>query len=187
MKKVLSKEDIELLSKRVQFLMSTSGLEIPGFAAFTTFSESYIYSLISKRRNLTKEASEVIGDKFDSNWELLYNIGFNIEEAVKSSDNLNRFKIENKGNDDYFTSTRKDRKLSYFIEFEIIPNHLFDTPQYVWEVNDYCKKQGREIISDKLKKALAYLVVRGKLKSQKRQIKLRNGGFGTRMVDVFYY
>lgn len=166
--------------------MTTSGLEIPGFAAFTTFSESYIYSLISKRRSLTIEASETIGVKFDSNWELLYNLGSNIEKTVKLSDSLKKFKLENKGNDDYFLSTRRNRKLSYFIEFEIIPTQLFDTPQYVWEVNEYCRNEGREIISDKLKKVLAYLVVKGKLKSQKRRIKLRNGEFGTRMVDVFY-
>lgn len=186
MKKSLTKEDIELLSKKVQYLMTSAGLEIPGFAVFTTFSESYIYSLISKRRPLTIEAAETVGSKFNTNWELLYNISSDIEAAIRNSESLKKFKIENKGNDDYFTSTRGDRKLSYFIEFEIMPGHLFDTPQYVWEISEYCKKRGREIISDKLKKTLAYLVVKGKLRSEKRPIKLRNGEFGTRMVDVFY-
>ena len=97
-----------------------------------------------------------------------------------------KVELEYKNNHEYFIDTKIDRRPSYFIEFEILNTNFFKEPKYVWEVNDICKELGKRLSSDKLKKHLGYFVKTNKLKSEKRPIKLRKGGFGERMVDVFW-
>lgn len=186
MKKLRNPDYGNAIIERLKLVMELAGLEISGFSVLTDLSESQIYSLLSGRRTLTEKVAIRIGESLGFNGLMIFNLQQDIPEGIKRSDNLKKFSLKYKDNHEYFIDTKIDRKPAYFLEFEVLSTNFFNKPKYVWEVNDFCKELGRKFISDKLKKYLNYFVTISKLKSEKRPIKLRKGGFGQRMVDVFW-
>ena len=166
------------VAKRIEKLMALSGLEISGFAEFTDVSESHIYAILNVTRDLT-------GGFNLEGWQIL-KLNYKIPQKIKDSKLLNNFYVENKDVPSFFTSTRPKRKDSHFIEVELLSTNFFNKPVYVWEVRDICAEANKKYTSKRISQILNYLVDIKKLKKTKKQIKLRNGGYGNRMVDVFF-
>jgi plasmid maintenance system antidote protein VapI len=176
----------EKISQRVQELMDAAGLEVPGFADYLTISDSHLYAILNGTRDLTEDVAEKIGAAFDLKGSQILRINYRIPKSIKKSNSLNNFCVENKDVVSYFKSTRSERKDSYYIENELYNTDLFDSPVYIWEVKEHCLDAGREYTSKKLSQILKYMVDRKMLKSKKKRLKLRNGEYGERMVDVFF-
>jgi len=176
----------EKISQRVQSLMNASGLEVPGFADYLSISESHLYAILNGRRDLTEDVAEKIAAAFNLKGSQVLRINYRIPKSIKKSNSLNNFCVENKNVESYFKSTRSERKDSYYIENDLYNTDLFDSAIYIWEVKEYCLGMGRKYTSKRLSQILRYMVDRKLLKSKKKKLKLRNGGYGERMVDVFF-
>lgn len=166
--------------------MEKIGLEIPGFAVFIDRSESHIYSLLNGRREVTSDIALDIGNKLGFDGLRIFKLNQELPAGIENTPFLNNFKRQYRDNPEFFTSSKGERRVSHFIQFELINTDLFDTPKYVWEINEVCVLHGRTLESDVLSKHLKYFVKRGFLRSEKRPIKLRDGTFGVRLVDVFF-
>jgi plasmid maintenance system antidote protein VapI len=171
---------------RVRGILEMAGLEILGLSVLTGLSESHVYSLLSGRRSLTEDVALVIGESLNFDGRIIFNLNIDIPESIKKSINLKKFRLRFKDNKEYFIDTKIERKPSHFVEHEVVGSDFLNEPKYVWEINEYCSKHGKDYTSDKLKKYLGYFAKTGKLNSKKASIKLRNGAFGNRMVDVFW-
>lgn len=59
--------------------------------------------------------------------------------------------------------------------------------KYLSEIREYCENNlNKEFNNDQLSKALQYTVKQGLLKSEKKALKLKNGNYGVRQVDVYF-
>jgi plasmid maintenance system antidote protein VapI len=185
MPKKNNSEYAKAISERIKKIMVLSGLEIAGFAEFTSVSESHIYAIVNGTRDLTGDVADKIGIGFNlKGWQIL-KLNYQITSRIKKSKLLNNFIDENKTVPGYFIQTRNKRKDSNFIEFDLLNDDLFNDHVYVWEVRNACLSRDKKYTSKRISQILNYLVTKRKLKSEKRPIKLKNGGYGTRMVDTF--
>jgi plasmid maintenance system antidote protein VapI len=175
-----------LIAERIKLIMKIAGLEILGLSKITSISDSHIYSLLRGRRNLTDEVADRLGKALDFDGQIIFKLNKEIPTSISKSMNLSKFKLAYKLNEEYFLDARIDRKGRAFIEYELLTTTLFDHPVYAWEVKLACKEQKRNYSSNEIIGYLKYFVVRKLLKSEKRPIKKRNGGFGNRLVDVFW-
>ena len=171
---------------RLEELMELTGLERPGFAKFVGVSENHLYSLISGRRRLTEKLANEIGKKLEFDGYKIMRQTTEFPDKIKRSKALREFYSNYKDNPEYFISTKIGRKTSHFIESELFPTGIFNSPAYVWEVKDKCKMLKKELTSDEISKHLKYFVKKGMLMSEKRRIKRRDGKEGKRIVDVFW-
>jgi plasmid maintenance system antidote protein VapI len=175
-----------LISERILLLAKNSGLTITGLSEITKVSESHIYALINGNKKLKGDIAEKLGKPFKlQGWQLL-RLDFEIPGNFNKSADLISFKKEFKGNIEYFYETKNQDKASHFIENEYLNNSIFDEPVYLWEIIESLKRIDKPYSSKVLSQILHYLVSKNKLLSEKRLLKLKNGGFGTRMVDVFW-
>ncbi len=186
MKKGESKEYKDHISSRVSELLEHSGLEIEGFAEYLHISASHMYALLNGTRELTEEIANRIGSAFDITGANILRANYRIPKKLGKSKELNNFYDKNKSVKSYFRNTRLERKDSYFVENEIRNSNLLDQPTYIWELKEYCESKGRKYSSKQLSQILNYMVIRKILKKKKKPLKLRDGEYGNRMVDVFY-
>jgi plasmid maintenance system antidote protein VapI len=177
---------LALLSERVLLLLKNSGLTITGLSEITNISESHIYALINGNRTLTETIANQLGRPFKlQGWQLIrldYEIPNNFDKVA----NLINFRKEFTGNFEYFSETKNNTKTSYFIEYEFLKYPIFNQPVYLWEIIENLNSIEKQYPSKELSQILHYLVTKNKLVSEKRPLKLRNGGFGSRIVDVFF-
>jgi len=176
----------DAIAERIKTIMQIAGLEILGISKLTGISDSHIYSLLNGRRNLTDEVATIIGDSLEFDGMLIFKLNKEIPSVINKSSRLIKFKDLYKHNAEYFIDTKIDRKGSAFIEHELLLTPFFEESRYTWEVQAECKRLKRNYTSNEVNRYLKYLVVRRLLRSEKRKIKLRNGIFGRRMVDVFW-
>ncbi|GAA4331461.1 hypothetical protein GCM10023149_37300 [Mucilaginibacter gynuensis] len=174
------------IANRIKYIMVISGLEIIGLSKFTGISDSHIYSILNKRRILTNKVANRIGEKFNFDGKLIFNLNIEIPNSIAKSATLKKFLEDNKLNYYYFLSNRAERKGRLFIENILLGSDFFENPKFTWEVSEECVKYGRHFSSNEINGHLKYLVVKKLLKSKKAKIKLRNGKEGARMVDVFW-
>lgn len=186
MQKGTNKSYREKISQRVKQLMDAAGLEVLGFSDYLAISESHLYAILNGTRDLTEEVAEKIGTAFDLKGSQILRLNYRIPKSIQKSKFLNNFYDENRNVQSYFQSTRSERKDSYYIENYVMNSSFFDSPVYIWEIKEYCEAEGRKYTSRRLSQILNYMVDRKKLKSKKRRLKLRNGGYGKRVVDVFF-
>lgn len=186
MQKVENKTYKEIISERVQQLIKLSGLEVIGFADYSNVSESHLYAILNGTRDLTGDIADKIGSAFDLKGSQILRINYRIPQKIKKSKLLNKFYHENENVESYFIKTRSERKDSYYIENDLFNSNLFNSHVYIWEIKEYCKAAGKKYTSKRLSQILRYMVERKKLRSKKQLLKLRNGEFGERMVDVFF-
>ena len=174
------------IRERILLIAKNSGLTITGLAEITNISESHLYALINGNRKLNGDIAEKLGKPFKLHgWQLL-RLDFEIPINFDKSTDLIRFRKEFKDNIEYFYETKNKNKLSHFIENEFINNLIFDEPVYLWEIIESLKRINKQFSSKDLSQILHYLVKKNKLFSEKRLLKLKNGGFGIRKVDVFF-
>jgi plasmid maintenance system antidote protein VapI len=176
----------ETIGERVQRLMDLAELEIDGFAEYLSISPSHLYAILNGNRDLTVDIADKVGSAFDLKGSQILRINYRIPKRIKKSESLNKFYEENKNVESYFIKTRGERKDSYYIEHDLFNSNLFDSPIYIWELKEYCQKAGKNYTSKRLSQILNYMVDRKKLKKKKRPLKLRNGKYGKRKVDVFF-
>ena len=174
------------IKERLLSIAENSGFTIIGLAEITKVSESHIYALINGNRKLKGEIADKLGKPFKlKGWQLL-ELDFEIPSNFNKSVDLINFRREFKGNIEYFYETKNKTKASYFIENEFLDDSIFDQPVYLWEIIERLKSLGKQYSSKDLSQILHYLITKNKLYSEKRPLKLKNGGFGSRIVDVFF-
>lgn len=176
----------KIISERLIQILNYSNLEIKGIAALTDRSIDIFYAVLAQRRPLSQELAKAIGDALDFDGMIIFNINIQIPTSIKTSPSLLAFRKENISNHNYFTDSWSADKDSSFIKDKLVYSGYFSEPRYAWEVNDTLKNLGRKLDSDLLSKQLKYLVTKEIIKSKRAPIKLKNGGFGKRMVDVYY-
>jgi plasmid maintenance system antidote protein VapI len=185
MPKKTRKRKLQTQAEKIEYLMNLTGLEMIGFAEFVGISESHLYALINGTRKLTVGMAKKIALPFNIEWNILLDENNNITNKKISTVQLKKFYTENKGVRDYFVHTRRQRKVSYFIENEILVQQQFDTFFYVTDVRRACLDAGMNLESKRISQVLNYLVELGKLKRKRGRIILKNGSFGKRVVDIF--
>lgn len=176
----------KFISTRIENLLLLAGLEVEGFAQYLSISTSHMYAIQNGTRELTSDIANRMGAAFNISGANILRVSYGLPKNLKKSDDLNKFYDENKSVKSYFRNTRIERKDSYFVEREIKNSNLFDTPIYIWEIKEFFEAKGKKYDSKQLSQILNYMVIRQILKKKKKSIKLRNGKFGNRMVDVFY-
>lgn len=174
------------LRERIKKLMMLSGLEIPGFADFIGLSESHVYAIVNGTREVTGEVCSKITKSFHLEEWQFFKLDHKLDKKVINGNKLNKFYDENKGVLSYFINTKEQRKPAYFIENVLLKTKLFDSPVYVSDVREACKEKGKEFESKRISQVLKYLVEKKKLRSKKKPIKLKDGKYGNRMVDVYF-
>ncbi|WP_196939932.1 hypothetical protein [Sphingobacterium pedocola] len=168
--------------------MNITDLDIAGFAEFFKKSTSHIYGILNHTRPLSEVFATEIGEKLNFDGTKIFNLNTRIPSSISKSDMLIKFKADHKHNPEYFLSSKSDRSANTFVTEILTKSDCFaDGYKYLKEIKQYCKAElNREFIEDQLTKALQYAVRTNKLKSTKKPIKLKNGKFGTREVDVYF-
>lgn len=181
-KKIISPESFR---KRLQRLLTLSGLELSGFAEFTGVSESHVYSLLNGTREITHKTAKKIADSFDFDVDMLLKPSFKIDPKLADTQKLLNFYKANKGVHMYFANTRINRAASYFIQFEILPQKQFNSPFTVEVVRMACAEKGKKFTSKRVAQVLEYFVTIQKLKSAKERITKKDGKLGIRLINVY--
>ncbi len=176
----------QFISTRLEELMKLAGLTVAGLARFINISEPYMHSLINGNRQLTAELANRIGSLFNIDGANILRPGYRLPKNAKKSKYLSNFYDENKNVPSYFRSTHNEQKPSFYIENELYHTDIFDSPIYIWELRDYCNTNKKKYTSKQLSQILNYMVDRGLLKKKKSSLKLKNGSYGKRKVDVFF-
>lgn len=174
------------LGERIKMLMEIAGLELAGIAEFTKISDSHLYSLINGTRNLTGKTAEKLANSFGLEGWMLLNLNHKIPQSIRKSTKLLEFYANFKNVHEYFSENLDTRKASSFIEKKLLNSNFLLVPKFIWEISAECSSTGHKYSSKQLSQILTYLVHKQLIKSEKRPIKLRNGKFGKRMVDVFW-
>lgn|SRR5690606_98496 len=174
------------ISKRIIEILDYSNLEIKGIAAITNKSIDIFYAIINLRKKLSQELATAIGNALDFDGNIIFNINIEIPDSIRQSQNLKKFRDENINNTEYFSDLWSANKDSTFIKRELIYNGFFSKQRYTWEISDKLRVLKRDIRPDLLKSHLKYLVTKNELKSKLAPLKKRNGGYGTRLVNVYY-
>ncbi|MGE9311078.1 helix-turn-helix transcriptional regulator [Niabella sp. CJ426] len=175
----------QFISTRLEELMKLAGLTVAGLARFINISEPYMHSLINGNRQLTAELANRAGSLFNIDGANILRPAYRLPKSAKKSKYLSNFYDENKNVTSYF-STHYEQKPAFYIENELYHTDIFDSPIYIWELRDHCVANNKKYSSKQLSQILNYMVDRGLLKKKKRSIKLKNGSYGKRKVDVFF-
>lgn len=176
------------IANRIITIMNITDLDIAGFAEFFSKSTSHIYGILNGTRPLSEAFASEIGKKLGFDGTKIFNLNSRIPNSISKSESLIKFKGDHKHNPEYFLSSKSERSPNSFVTEILIKSDCFaDGYKYLNEIKGYCKKiLNREFVDDQLSKALQYAVRTNKLKSTKKPIKLKSGGFGTREVDVYF-
>lgn len=185
MDNILDENYNKKISERILRILDYSSLEIKGIAALTKKSIDIYYAIIAKRKKLTVNLAKTIGDSLDFDGMIIFDLNSPIPKSIKESPNLNKFRLDNINNIEYFKDKWTDNKDSTFIKKELIEKGFFNTYRYTWEINNELKKLGRNIKSDNLSKYLKYFLETEILDYKKKPIKLKNGKLGERIVFVY--
>lgn len=173
------------LRKRLRKIIDDLDLEISGFSILTGKSESHIYGILNGTRAFSRSFGQVIGKIIGVDSDKIFNLNTNIPSSFQN-ENLINFRIKYKENPEYFKSNKNIRSVDKFVRNLINNSKLFDKEVSVNEVRKYCRESlDRDFSSDKLSKALTYLVKKGVLKVSKKIITKKNGQIGVRKVDYF--
>ena len=175
-----------IIAQRISLILEHSGLTIKGLEELTQVSESHIYALINGNKRITEDIASKLSSPFNFTSAQLLNLDYQIGENIKKSTELIRFKKLYKDNNEYFSTTKNNAKPSYYIENIFLKNPIFDKSVYLWEIIEVLKSEGKNYNNKDLSKILHYLVIKGKLISERKPIKLKNGKYGNRMVYVFF-
>ncbi|HUN04105.1 MAG TPA: helix-turn-helix transcriptional regulator [Niabella sp.] len=181
-KKIISPENFR---KRLQRLLTVSGLELSGFSEFTGVSESHLYSLLNGTREITYKTANKIAAPFDVDGSMLLKPSFKIDKKFADTKQLLDFYKANKGVHKYFANTRVDREASYFIQFEVLSQKQFNLPFTAKVVRLACAEAGRKFTSKRVAQVLEFLVMIQKLRSRKERITKKDGKLGNRLINVY--
>ncbi|MBS9526015.1 hypothetical protein KI659_18490 [Litoribacter alkaliphilus] len=180
-------EDFDILmGKRLYGIMELLGLEVKGFAELVGQTESQVYSMFKGRRSLSNPTANRLGAEIGLPPEKIFNLNYRIPKKIQNSPEFRNFKNRFSNNPEYFKDTREDRKLSPFIIKHLIDEDFFISPRFVAEAVEACKQIGRDETSEKVTKALTYLVKQKVLKSKKVKKRLKDGTTGNRYINIYW-
>lgn len=172
---------------KLKRIMTITDLDVNGFAEFLGRQSSHIYGILNGSRILSIPLARLIGEKLGFDGTKILNPNYLIPAKISRSENLISFKKDNAANSIYFASKKIDRSVNRFVLDVLIPSGLFSEPRYLFEALQFSKKHfDKDFSSDQLSKALRYTVKTGSLRTNKERIKLKNGEYGSRLVDVYY-
>ena len=174
------------IKERIIHIMDITGLELAGFAQLVQISESHLYALINGRRKLTGDTADKIGAKLKlKGWQIL-NLDYIVPDSLQQLPAVKKFYTDYKHNPEYFKKTKSSRKVSHFIEQELLSTKLFSTPVPVSTVREACAGLDKEYSSKQVSQTLNYLVETKKLKSKKTRQRRKNGTYGEREVYLYF-
>lgn len=176
------------IAERIKDIMIIIDLDVAGIAELFGKSTSHIYGIINGTRPLSESFAKEIGEKLGFDGSKIFNLKSRIPTSISKSESLMIFKANYKHNPEYYLSTKFKRSTNTFIVDVLLKSDCFnDGYKYLNEITEYCQLElNKKFIDDQLSKALQYAVKKGVLRSEKRPIKLKNGGFGKRLVDVYF-
>lgn len=176
------------ISKKLLLIMTITDLDIAGFAEFLNRSASHIYGILNQTRPLSDNLASELGKKLNFDGSKIFNLNSRIPNTIDKSEELIKFKKDNAHNEEYFISSKSSRSSNTFVIEVLIKSGYFNNGyKYLYEIKEYCEKELKRIfVKDQLSKALQYAVKIDQLKSVKKNIKLRNGNYGSRKVDVYF-
>lgn len=172
---------------RLRQIMNHLGLTVAGFAVFIDRETSHIYGILNVSRDFSDALAEHVGKLTGIKGATIKNINTEIPASISKCDKIIEFRKSHKDNKEYFLNTKTDRSMDAFISDVLIKSKFLEIPRYLSEIEEFvASKYDKNFVKDKLSKALRYAVSKQTLKSEKKPIKLRNGDFGKRMVDVYW-
>ena len=175
------------IGERLKRIMEHLGLEVKGFAALIERSTDHVYSLLNGRRKLTKETAELLSKRIGNISAVdIFRLNHPIKDNVGDSPEMEAFRKHYANNKEFFSETKEERKLSFFVRNSLVNEGFFGSPKRVADVVLKCKELGQKHSSEKITKTLKYLVFLGILKSKKKPIILKNGKPGKRLVNVYW-
>lgn len=172
---------------RLRQIMNHLNLTVAGFGVFIDREPSHIYGILNVSRDFSDALAEHIGKLTGIKGATIKNINTEIPASISKCDKIVEFRKSHKDNKEYFLNTKTDRSIDAFISDVLIKSKFLETPRYLSEIEEFVAlKYDKNFVKDKLSKALRYAVSKQTLKSEKRPIKLKNGDFGKRIVDVYW-
>ncbi|WP_164121885.1 hypothetical protein [Sphingobacterium sp. xlx-130] len=172
---------------RLKQIMNHLDLTVAGFAAFINRDASHIYGILNVSRDFSDALAEHIGKLTGIKGATIKNINTEIPASISKCESIVEFRKNNKANPEYFLNTKTDRSINAFVSDVLVESKFLEIPRYLSEIEEFvASKYDKSFVKDKLSKALRYAVSKQTLKSEKKPIKLRNGDFGKRMVDVYW-
>lgn len=177
----------ERLAGRLQEIMNILGMTVSGFAEFIGKSPSHIYGILQSKRTFSHALADHIGKIINTTGAKILNLNISIPQNIAKVESVVSFKEEYIKVPEYFSDTKNDRSIDAFISEVLVGSSFLKTPRYLNEIELFVKsKYNKTFIGDQLSKALRYSVKKGVLESEKRPIRLTNGNFGKRQVDVYW-
>ncbi|RKE55903.1 hypothetical protein [Sphingobacterium detergens] len=177
----------ERLANRLREIMNILGMTVSGFAEFIGRDSSHIYGILNLTRPFSHALAEDIGKKLNVNGSKILNLNVPVSQTIAKTESVHEFKKDKRNNPEYFSSTLTDRSIDLFISRILIKSDFLKEPRYLSEIELFIKSEyNKTFIGDQLSKALRYSVKKGVIKSTKKPIKLKNGGVGKRLVDVYW-
>lgn len=172
---------------RLRQIMNHLGLTVAGFAVFIDRETSHIYGILNVSRDFSDALAEHIGRLTGIKGATIKNINTEIPASISKCDKIVEFRKSHKDNKEYFLNTKTDRSIDAFISDNLVKAKFLKTPKYLFEIEEFVASEyDKNFSKDKLSRALRYAVSKQTLKSEKRPIKLKNGNFGKRLVDVYW-
>lgn len=177
----------ERLANRLGEIMNILGMTVSGFAEFIGRDSSHIYGILNLTRPFSHALAEDIGKKINASGSKILNLNVPVSQGIAKSESVHEFKKDKRNNPEYFSSTLIDRSIDLFISRILIKSGFLKEPRYLNEIELFvCSEYKKTFTNDQLSKALRYSVKKEILKSAKMPIKLKNGGKGKRLVDVYW-
>lgn len=162
-------------------------MTVAGFAEFIGRSPSHIYGILQSKRTFSHALADHIGKRIGITGTKILNLNISISQNISKVESVASFKEEYINVPEYFSDTKNDRSIDAFISEFLVESSFLKTPRYLNEIELFIKsKYNKTFIGDQLSKALRYSVRKGILISEKKLIRLTNGNFGKRQVDVYW-
>jgi len=176
-----------LVANRLCEIMNILGMTVAGFAEFIGRSPSHIYGILQSKRTFSHALADHIGKRIGITGTKILNLNISISQNISKVESVASFKEEYINVPEYFSDTKNDRSIDAFISEFLVESSFLKTPRYLNEIELFIKsKYNKTFIGDQLSKALRYSVRKGILISEKKLIRLTNGNFGKRQVDVYW-
>ncbi len=175
------------MAKRLREIMNILGMTVAGFAEFIGRDSSHIYGILNLTRPFSHALAADIGKKLNVNGSKILNLNVPISQTIAKTESVHEFKKNKRNNPEYFSNTLTDRSINSFISKILRKSSFLKEPRYLNEIEIFvCSEFKKTFTNDQLSKALRYSVKKGVIKSAKKPIKLKNGGLGKRLVDVYW-
>lgn len=173
------------IALRLGEIIEKSCLNVVCVADYIGISISVLNRILNGQRKISDEIAVDLVAAFELNIFHIYDLEKPLPANLRRSARLRKFLHDHKNEVKYFKTKQLLRTDSQFADEQLLPSRLFDSPVYIWEIQQYCHKLGEHLTSARIGQLLDNLVDQQLLYSQKVPIKRRDGSFGDRCVRVY--